>query len=104
MHMIAVKYQQAKKNKVMQYQQKAIGSKGSKVLTGTGAHPSLNGYAIIVQEDTVFTAFEVDSSAALSDYGLSGTTCKAGAYITVPEKSSITSLTMSSGSCIIYKG
>jgi hypothetical protein len=88
----------------MQYQQKAIGSKGSKVLTGTGAHPSLNGYAIIVQEDTVFTAFEVDSSAALSDYGLSGTTCKAGAYITVPEKSSITALTMSSGSCIIYKG
>ena len=88
----------------MQYQQKAIGSKGSKVLTGTSAHPSLNGYAIIVQEDTIFTAFEVDSSAALGDYGLSGTTCKAGAYITVPEKSSITSLTMSSGSCIIYKG
>ncbi len=88
----------------MQYQQKAIGSKGSKVLTGTGAHSSLNGYAIIVQEDTVFTAFEVDGSGALADYGLSGTTCKAGAYITVPESSSITSLTMSSGSCIIYKG
>jgi hypothetical protein len=87
----------------MQYQQKAIGSKGSKVLT-TGAHSSLNGYAIIVQEDTVFTAFEVDSSAALTDYGLFGTTCKAGAYITVPETSSITALTMSSGSCIIYKG
>ena len=87
----------------MQYQQKAIGSKGSKVLTGTSAHSSLNGYAIIVQEDTVFTAFEVDSSDALSDYGLSGTTCKAGAYITVPESSSITSLTMSSGSCIVYK-
>lgn len=88
----------------MQYQQKAIASKGSKVLTGTGAHPSLNGYAIIVQEDTVFTAFEVDSVGALADYGLSGTTCKAGGYITVPESSSITSLTMSSGSCIIYKG
>ena len=88
----------------MQYQQKAIGSKGSKVLTGTGAHPSLNGYAIIVQEDTVFTAFEVDAVDALADYGLSGTTCRAGAYITVPEKSSITSLTMASGSCIIYKG
>jgi hypothetical protein len=88
----------------MQYQQKAIGSKGSKVLTGTGAHSSLNGYAIIVQEDTVFTAFEVDAVVALADYGLSGTTCRAGAYITVPEKSSITSLTMASGSCIIYKG
>jgi hypothetical protein len=88
----------------MQYQQKAIASKGSKVLTGTGAHPSLNGYAIIVQEDTVFTAFEVDGVGSLADYGLSGTTCKAGGYITVPESSSITSLTMSSGSCIIYKG
>ena len=87
----------------MQYQQKAIASKGSKVLTGTSAHSSLNGYAVIVQEDTVFTAFEVDGSGALSDYGLSGTTCKAGAYITVPESSSITSLTMSSGSCIVYK-
>ena len=88
----------------MQYQQKAIASKGSKVLTGTGAHPSLNGYAIIVQEDTVFTAFEVDGVGALADYGLSGATCKAGGYITVPESSSITSLTMSSGSCIVYKG
>jgi hypothetical protein len=88
----------------MQYFQRIAGSKGSKVLTGTSAHSSLNGYALIVQEDTVFTAFEVDGSGALADYGLSGTTCKAGAYITVPESSSITSLTMSSGSCIIYKG
>jgi hypothetical protein len=82
--------------------QKLIGSRGSKVLTGTGAHTSLTGYAIIVQEDTVITTFEVDGSDALASYGLSGTTLKAGAYIVVPTGDNITALTMSSGSVIIY--
>jgi hypothetical protein len=53
--------------------QKLIGSRGCKVLTGTGAHTSLTGYSIIVQEDTVITTFEVDGSDALAAYGLSGT-------------------------------
>ena len=82
--------------------QKLIGSRGSKVLTGTGAHTSLTGYAIIVQEDTVITTFEVDDSDALADYGLSGATLKAGAYIVVPTGDNITAITMSSGSVIIY--
>ena len=82
--------------------QKLIGSRGSKVLTGTGAHTSLTGYAIIVQEDTVITTFEVDGSDALAAYGLSGTTLKAGAYIVVPSGDAITAITMSSGSVIIY--
>jgi len=82
--------------------QKLIGSRGSKVLTGTGAHTSLTGYAIIVQEDTVITTFEVDGSDALAAYGLSGATLKAGAYIVVPTGDNITAITMSSGSVIIY--
>jgi hypothetical protein len=82
--------------------QKLIGSRGSKVLTGTGAHTSLTGYSIIVQEDTVITTFEVDDSDALAAYGLSGATLKAGAYIVVPTGDNITAITMSSGSVIIY--
>ncbi len=82
--------------------QKVIGSRGCKVLTGTGAHTSLTGYAIIVQEDTVITTFEVDGSDALAAYGLSGATLKAGGYIIVPTADNITAITMSSGSVIIY--
>lgn len=82
--------------------QKLIGTRGCKVLTGTGAHTSLTGYAIIVQEDTVITTFEVDGVDNLAAFGLSGTTLKAGAYIVVPSGDAITAITMSSGSVIIY--
>lgn len=82
--------------------QKLIGTRGCKVLTGTGAHTSLKGYAIIVQEDTVITTFEVDGADALAAFGLSGTNLKAGAYIVVPSGDAITAITMSSGSVIIY--
>jgi len=88
----------------MTYDQRITGSKGSKVLTGTGAHASLGGYCFIVQEDTVITVFEVGGVDSLAAYGLSGTTLKAGAYISVPEQSTITAITMSSGSVIIYNG
>lgn len=82
--------------------QKLIGTRGCKVLTGTGAHTSLTGYAIIVQEDTVITTFEVDGVNSLSAFGLSGATLKAGAYIVVPSGDAITAITMSSGSVVIY--
>jgi len=82
--------------------QKLIGTRGCKVLTGTGAHTSLTGYAIIVQEDTVITTFEVDGVDNLAAFGLSGATLKAGAYIVVPSGEAITAITMSSGSVVIY--
>lgn len=82
--------------------QKLIGTRGCKLLTGTGALTGLKGYAIIAQEDTVFTTFEVDGVDALSDFGLTGATVKAGAYIVVPASDAITAITMSSGSVIIY--
>jgi hydrogenase maturation factor len=82
--------------------QKLIGTRGCKLLTGTGAHTSLTGYAIIAQEDTVFTTFEVDGVDALATFGLTGATVKAGAYIVVPSGDAITAITMSSGSVIIY--
>jgi len=82
--------------------QKLIGTRGCKLLTGTGALTSLKGYAIIAQEDTVFTTFEVDGVDALADFGLTGATVKAGAYIVVPSGDAITAITMTAGSVIIY--
>ena len=82
--------------------QKLIGTRGCKVLTGTGAHRSLTGYAFIAQEDTVLTTFEVDGVDSLAAFGLSGATLKAGAYIVVPSGDAITAITMSSGSVVVY--
>ena len=75
---------------------------GFKNLTGTGAHTSLTGYAVVVQEDTVFTVFNVNDVVQLANFGLNGVTVKAGAYLPCPKGSKITDITMSSGSCIIY--
>lgn len=79
-----------------------IATGGFKNLTGTGAITGLTGYAIVVQEDTVFTVFNVDGVVGLSTYGLASVTLKAGAYLPAPKGSTITNITMSSGSCIIY--
>lgn len=79
-----------------------IATGGFKNLTGTGAHTSLTGYAVVVQEDTVFSVFTVDGVVQLTNYGLSGATVKAGAYFPVPKGAQITAITMNSGSCVIY--
>ena len=81
---------------------KVSGTGGFKMLTGTGAHASLSGYAIVANTDTVFAVFNIDGSEKLVDLGLSGITVKAGAYLPVPEGSVITDIKMSSGDCIIY--
>ena len=81
---------------------KVSGTGGFKMLTGTYAHDSLSGYAIVANTDTVFTVFNIDGSGKLADLGLSGITVKAGAYLPVPEGSTITDITMASGDCLIY--
>lgn len=80
--------------------QKIIGGRGCKVL-GVAAHTSLTGYAFIVQEDTVVTAFTVGTTDSFAAYGLS-TALKAGAYIVVPTGETITAITLTSGSIVIY--
>tara|TARA_R110000868_G_scaffold225661_2_gene477916 strand:+ start:2592 stop:2906 length:315 start_codon:yes stop_codon:yes gene_type:complete len=79
-----------------------IATGGFKMLTGVGAHTALTGYAIVPNTDTVFTVFEVDGVEKLSDYGLSGVTVKAGAYLPVPKGAQITAVTMASGDCLLY--
>jgi hypothetical protein len=79
-----------------------IATGGFEMLTGVGAYSKLIGYAIVPNTDTVFTVFEVDGVEKLSDYGLSGVTVKAGAYLPVPKGAQITAVTMASGDCLIY--
>lgn len=75
---------------------------GFKNLTGTGSHTSLTGYAVVVQEDTVFLNFLVDGVEEVTNYGLNTVTVKAGAYLPCPKGSVITGIRLTSGSCIIY--
>tara|TARA_R110002096_G_scaffold136293_1_gene288813 strand:- start:358 stop:624 length:267 start_codon:yes stop_codon:yes gene_type:complete len=84
--------------------QKITGSRGSKLLTGVTALTSLTGYAVQANEDTIFTSFVVNGVEARTEYGLGGNTLKAGSLITLPSDKSITALTMSSGSVVIYNG
>ena len=74
---------------------------GFKNLTGTGVH-STSGYAVVVQEDTVFSSFTVDGVNEVTNYGLNTVTVKAGAYFPCPKGSVITGIRLTSGSCIIY--
>jgi hypothetical protein len=60
---------------------------------------------MIAQEDTTFSAFEVGGVGSLTAYGLNASAVlKAGSLITVPEQSTITSITLASGSVVIYNG
>ena len=79
-----------------------IATGGFKNLTGTGAHTSLTGYAVVVQEDTVFTVFTINGVDRLAQLGLSGITVKAGMYLPAPKGDQITAITMASGDCILY--
>jgi hypothetical protein len=81
---------------------KVSGTGGFKLLTGTGAHTSLTGYAIVANTDTVFTVFKIDGVDSMAKQGLASQTIKAGAYLPVPEGSVITDITMASGDCLIY--
>ena len=74
---------------------------GFKNLTGTGVH-STSGYAVVVQEDTVFSSFTVNDVNEVTNYGLNSVTVKAGAYLPCPKGSTITGIRLTSGSCIIY--
>lgn len=74
---------------------------------GTSAQTGKNYFAIIPQEDSVFTTLSGEDEKGnavnyISTMGLSGKTIKQGAMIIVPQGSKITSVTLSSGSAIAY--
>jgi hypothetical protein len=77
----------------------SVGSEGFKVF-GTGTHTSLNKSALVVREDTVFTAFTVGTVDVMTKYGITAVTFKAGEYL--PGGGCITAFAISSGSVIAY--
>ena len=77
----------------------AVGTSGFKRY-GTGTVTGVKHEALVVQEDTIFTAFFVNGVNVLTSRGMSGVTFKQGAYL--PGSLDITGWTITAGSVIAY--
>jgi hypothetical protein len=77
----------------------AVGTSGFKRY-GASTVTGVRHEALVVQEDTVFTAFFVDGVNVLSARGMGGVTFKQGAFL--PGGQDITGWTISVGSVIAY--
>lgn len=87
----------------MQNLDKVAGSFGCfHVSSADGAVSGKKYYAIVVQEDTVFSEIEIDGADAMSLLNLTGKTLKSGAYIAAYEGTVITKVSLASGSIIAY--
>ena len=93
-----------------------IGTFGSKYLNKDVAHTAVNAYAFIAQEDTVMTVLKggdanltTPSGAAIStdnylaSMSLTGVTLKQGALIQAPAGELFQTITITTGSLIVYK-
>jgi hypothetical protein len=78
------------------------GYTGCKVLSGTSANTGeFRGF--IVNDDALVSAILDENGASiLSALGLSGVTLRSGIYISVPDGSHISSITLTSGSIVAY--
>jgi hypothetical protein len=77
----------------------AVGTSGFKRY-GSGTVTGVRHEALVVQADTIFTAFFVNGVDVLSDRGMGGVTFKQGAFL--PGGQDITGWTIVSGSVIAY--
>lgn len=78
------------------------GFTGCKVVSNTSANTG-TWRAFIVNSDAVVSALLDQNNASLiSTLGLSGVTLKQGAFICVPTELQIKSITLSSGSVVMY--
>jgi hypothetical protein len=77
----------------------AVGTSGFKRY-GSGTVSGVKHEALVVQEDTVFTAFFVNGVDVLSARGMSAVTFKQGSFL--PGGQDITGWTITSGSVIAY--
>jgi len=82
---------------------KVVGNGCKNLVASVSSYSGLAAYSLIVQEDTAISLLKVNGVDVTSDYGLGdAVTVKGGAYFVVPEGSSITDITIDSGSVIIY--
>jgi hypothetical protein len=78
------------------------GFTGSRVVSGTSAVTG-NWRGFIVNADCVVSAILDEANASLlTSLGLSGVTLRQGAFIVVPEEKIIRSITLTSGSVVMY--
>lgn len=77
------------------------GFTGCKVISNTSANTG-RWKAFVVNSDAVVSAISFDGTSLLSELGLSGVTLKQGIFITVREEQVITSITLTSGSIVLY--
>ena len=80
----------------------SAGFTGCKVISNTSANTgAFRGF--IVNDDAVVSAIlDENGSSILSTLGLSGVTLRSGVYISVADGSYISSITLTSGSIIVY--
>lgn len=77
------------------------GFTGCKVISNTSANTG-RWKAFVVNSDAVVSAISFNGTSLLSELGLSGVTLKQGIFITVREEQAITSITLTSGSIVLY--
>lgn len=77
------------------------GFTGCKVVSNTSANTG-RWKAFIVNSDAVVSAISFSGTSLMTQLGLSGVTLKQGIFITVPEEQVITSITLTSGSIVLY--
>ena len=80
----------------------SAGFTGCRVISNTSANTgTFRGF--IVNDDAVVSAIlDENGSSILSALGLSGVTLRSGVYISVADGSHISSITLSSGSIVVY--
>lgn len=80
----------------------SAGYTGCRVISNTSANTgTFRGF--IVNDDAVVSAIlDENGSSILSALGLSGVTLRSGVYISVADGSHISSITLSSGSIVVY--
>ena len=78
------------------------GYTGCKVISNTSANTG-EFRGCVVNDDAVVSAIlDSSSTSILAALGLSGVTLKSGAFISVPDGDYISSITLTSGSIIVY--
>jgi hypothetical protein len=80
----------------------SAGFTGCKVISNASANTgAFRGF--VVNDDAVVSAIlDSSSTSILTALGLSGVTLKSGAFISVPDGDFISSITLTSGSIIVY--
>jgi hypothetical protein len=80
----------------------SAGFTGCRVISNTSVHTgTFRGF--VVNADAVVSAILDETAASiLTPLGLSGVTLKGGTYISVPDGSYISSITLASGSVVLY--